>query len=243
MRGYWHFFTCFLAVLGFASTGVAQSLLQLPLDADNCAIHQALSPETATSCNPEHLGPARGIVLRIDKAVKSKKPQVPRNLALSEAGISATGLTAPQTAPQSRVQAAAPKPKRKPGEQPASFRGAAEPPGGYFIQFAFDYADLEGKFLAHLDRLSEVLSVASMARTCVKIIGHTDTVGSIDYNQGLSEQRALTVAKYLMERGNLPAQRLALEAAGETRPLPNVPGNDPLNRRVEFATKQANGQC
>jgi outer membrane protein OmpA-like peptidoglycan-associated protein len=65
--------------------------------------------------------------------------------------------------------------------------------------------------------------------------GHTDTVGSHQYNQDLSERRAESVAQELIVRDVLPG-RLIVRGFGETQPLvptgDNV--NEPQNRRVEI---------
>ncbi len=94
-----------------------------------------------------------------------------------------------------------------------------------------------------MDRLSEVLKVAPLAQTCLKVIGHTDVVGSDAYNVGLSDRRAKSVASYLTGKRGIPGGRISLEAAGEKRPLPNIAGDHALNRRVEFATRESAEGC
>ncbi|MGA2778738.1 MAG: OmpA family protein, partial [Steroidobacteraceae bacterium] len=64
--------------------------------------------------------------------------------------------------------------------------------------------------------------------------GYTDSVGSEDYNQGLSERRAESVRHYLRDQG-IDAGRLTASGKGESNP---VAGNDSAsgrqqNRRVE----------
>lgn len=211
----------------------AQSVLELPLDADNCAIHTALSPETSGQCQKTRQGIGRGIVLRIDAALNQADPVTPPN----------TGSFQPlrPIAPTIRVAAATPE---KPRTTHSGISRAAAPSGdGYFIQFAFDSAVLEPRFKGHLDQLSQVLKVKAMADNCLKIIGHTDTVGSAAYNLRLSGRRAKAVADYLLVEGQIPANRLSTKAEGENRPLPDVDGTDALNRRVEFTTKKGVNGC
>lgn len=67
------------------------------------------------------------------------------------------------------------------------------------------------------------------------VVGHTDSVGSATYNQGLSERRANTVTKALIAKG-VPASQLAASGKGKTQP---VATNDTAagraeNRRVEI---------
>jgi outer membrane protein OmpA-like peptidoglycan-associated protein len=72
----------------------------------------------------------------------------------------------------------------------------------------------------------------------VHVVGHTDTVGSAQFNQGLSERRAASVASYLAGQG-LPASRIREEGRGErellVRTADNV--NERRNRRVDIVVK------
>jgi len=68
------------------------------------------------------------------------------------------------------------------------------------------------------------------------IVGHTDAVGSDDYNQTLSERRARSTAVYLANRG-VTASRLQTVGRGETEPVATNDTEDgrSKNRRVEVA--------
>ena len=224
-------------VLGMTgSFAVGQSRLELPLDADNCAIHNALSPETSGSCWGNVNGPTRGIVLRIDDALTGT--------GVSQPAGSVQSLLQRPIAPTVRVALAAPERIIKNGASPRpASHAAAESKDGYFVQFAFDSSLLEPRFKEHLNRLSEVLTVQAMATSCIKIIGHTDTVGEAGYNLRLSNRRAQSVASYLKESRSIPPRRISIEAAGELRPLPDIRGDSALNRRVEFATKESPDGC
>lgn len=69
----------------------------------------------------------------------------------------------------------------------------------------------------------------------VKISGHADSVGAVDYNQKLSELRAEAVAKVL-GAGDVPIQAAATEAHGQTQPAVMTADetDEPRNRRVEI---------
>jgi len=74
------------------------------------------------------------------------------------------------------------------------------------------------------------------------IVGHTDQVGSADYNQRLSERRASAAAGYLVSQG-VSRSRVATRGLGETEPVqPNdTEAGRAANRRVEvaiFASKE-----
>lgn len=73
----------------------------------------------------------------------------------------------------------------------------------------------------------------------VQISGHTDSDGSNSYNQQLSEERARSVERYLVERG-VDWRRLYTTGFGEDRPMrPNDSAfNKSRNRRIEFSLLQ-----
>ena len=101
------------------------------------------------------------------------------------------------------------------------------------ITFKTDSSDLNPSFFRVLD--SVALVAKEYDKTLVEVAGHTDSTGSEEYNQQLSERRAGTVAEYLRGRGIL-ADRLITVGAGEARPIANndTAGGRAQNRRVEL---------
>jgi len=71
--------------------------------------------------------------------------------------------------------------------------------------------------------------------TKVEIQGHTDNIGSEQYNMKLSEERAQTVRDYLVAKGIDPS-RLTVKGYGESMPVTDnsTPEGRSLNRRIEF---------
>jgi OmpA-OmpF porin, OOP family len=68
----------------------------------------------------------------------------------------------------------------------------------------------------------------------IVINGHTDGVGTIEYNLGLSERRAEAVRQYLITQHGIDPSRLAEKGYGKSQLLlPGDPTNG-LNRRVSF---------
>ena len=67
--------------------------------------------------------------------------------------------------------------------------GAEAPSAALYVQFANGSAELTPKAMAALDELGKALSGSALASYRFRIEGHTDTVGSKDYNQSLSERR------------------------------------------------------
>jgi len=102
------------------------------------------------------------------------------------------------------------------------------------VFFELDKAELKVESLQTLDALVAVL-VAHPEITKVRIEGHTDTQGTDEYNQGLSERRATSVLDYL-EQSGIAAGRLEARGYGESRPLQAGDSEDvhATNRRVEF---------
>ena len=68
----------------------------------------------------------------------------------------------------------------------------------------------------------------------VEIVGHTDSIGSEEYNLELSKQRVLSVAKWLNSNG-VAAEQMVLAGFGESKPIAdnNTPKGRELNRRVD----------
>ncbi|HEY2338153.1 MAG TPA: OmpA family protein [Burkholderiales bacterium] len=88
-------------------------------------------------------------------------------------------------------------------------------------------------FDSTMDKVADV--VLRYGKTTLTVVGHTDDVGSDQYNQKLSEQRAHAVAEYL-ETKRVNSMRLALAGKGETQPIAsnaNESGRQ-QNRRVEI---------
>jgi outer membrane protein OmpA-like peptidoglycan-associated protein len=69
----------------------------------------------------------------------------------------------------------------------------------------------------------------------LEIAGHTDSVGSDQQNQSISERRASSVVSWLSDKG-IPRDRLTAVGYGEERPIVDndTPENRARNRRIEF---------
>ena len=101
------------------------------------------------------------------------------------------------------------------------------------VTFAFDKAEIQPRFYGTLNALAR--SLDTYQATDVEIVGHTDAVGSEDYNLALSERRGRSVADFLVNRSAEPS-RLVVEAMGESEPVASnttVSGRA-ANRRVEI---------
>jgi len=79
-------------------------------------------------------------------------------------------------------------------------------------------------------------SLAKYPNTDLLIVGHTDAVGTSDYNQMLSQRRAAAAANYLASQG-VSSARLQAVGRGETEPIAtnDTEAGRQANRRVEIA--------
>lgn len=107
------------------------------------------------------------------------------------------------------------------------------------IQFEFDsYVLLRSSFV-ELDKVVEYLK--QRPEVNVRLSGHTDFIGSDDYNLILSRNRARSVADHFVSRG-IQSQRIISYGFGKTRPimLEKTDEARKINRRVEirFVTEQ-----
>ena len=144
-------------------------------------------------------------------------------------------VVAPVVPPPAPVVLAPPPPPRV---DPAavcetSLRAAAREG---MIRFERASATLARESFVTLDKL------ATVAKTCpnvaIEIEGHTDSEGTPERNQRLSDRRAQSIVEYLSRTG-VQTQRLTAIGYGETRPLvPNdTAENRAKNRRIEFTVK------
>jgi outer membrane protein OmpA-like peptidoglycan-associated protein len=101
------------------------------------------------------------------------------------------------------------------------------------VTFATDSSDLSPAFFDVLNSVGKVLN--EFNKTVIEVAGHTDSTGSDQYNQALSERRAASVASYLQGRGVI-GERIIMVGMGESRPVADngtVEGRQ-ANRRVEI---------
>jgi outer membrane protein OmpA-like peptidoglycan-associated protein len=102
------------------------------------------------------------------------------------------------------------------------------------IFFDFDKWELKPESYPELDGLCKLLQKHTDIKR-IEIAGHTDDVGSDEYNQALSERRAGAVVKYLIQRG-IAGTRMAGKGYGKKLPLDPAQTDEARskNRRVEF---------
>lgn len=134
---------------------------------------------------------------------------------------------------QFAAPAAAPPPVAQTPTTPPPITTPTPPPcpaSEFTVYFEWDRAELNQAALEVIDQ------AITRAQQCnidsAVVVGHTDTSGSLGYNQGLSERRAAVVRDAMVARG-MGASLITTDARGETdlaRPTPDGV-REPLNRR------------
>ena len=101
------------------------------------------------------------------------------------------------------------------------------------VLFDFDRADLKPGARERLARVAGILSAHPGLK--IEVEGHTDAVGTDDYNQRLSERRASSVSAYLRQQG-IGEAIVATQGFGESRPVATngTAEGRQQNRRVEI---------
>lgn len=109
--------------------------------------------------------------------------------------------------------------------------------GGFVVLknvfFETDSYELKPESKVELQKLIEFLN--QNPTVAIEISGHTDNVGSQEYNQKLSESRAKAVYNYLIDN-NIDAERMSYSGYGFSKPMStnDTPEGRALNRRTEF---------
>jgi len=101
------------------------------------------------------------------------------------------------------------------------------------LNFEYAKAVIKSESFPFLDELADVLVKEPTWK--IKIVGHTDNVGSDASNLELSKKRAIAVSNYLVTKG-VDASKITTDGKGESMPIAtnDTPEGRDKNRRVEF---------
>jgi len=101
------------------------------------------------------------------------------------------------------------------------------------ILFDFDSSVVKPMFSIVLEEIAKILQQKSNKGLVIE--GHTDSIGTAEYNQLLSERRANTIKEFLVSKG-LSASSLTAKGVGEQKPIADNTTREgrKRNRRVEL---------
>jgi outer membrane protein OmpA-like peptidoglycan-associated protein len=100
------------------------------------------------------------------------------------------------------------------------------------ILFDFDRAEIKDRNRVVVDRIGR--RIREVPSAMVKIVGHTDTIGKLDYNVALSKKRAETAFEQILAGGVAAKDRVSFEGKGPVHPLfdNGLPEGRAFNRTV-----------
>ena len=108
------------------------------------------------------------------------------------------------------------------------------------LEITFDYnsADISAKSLQSVQALGRALTNPDLKGSTFVVAGHTDAAGSESYNQDLSERRADSIKRYLMDNYHIASSDLVTVGYGKTKLKdPNQPMAE-VNRRVQVVNME-----
>ncbi len=115
---------------------------------------------------------------------------------------------------------------------------SAKPKIDLEIQFDYNSASISKTSMPAVQELGKALSNPSLKGSTFVVAGHTDGIGSEPFNQDLSERRADTIRRYLVDRFGLDGSDLVTVGYGKTKLKDAQNPADPINRRVEVVNME-----
>jgi outer membrane protein OmpA-like peptidoglycan-associated protein len=98
------------------------------------------------------------------------------------------------------------------------------------INFDYNSANISKQ---SVQALGKALSSPDLKGSTFVVAGHTDAVGGEEYNQELSERRADSIKRFLVDRFGIAGADLVTVGYGKTKPKSGLAPTDPTNRRVQ----------
>lgn len=223
--------------------GLAFALLTSPVaaqearywlnDASDCQVFRMLSDVVPAACAKPGDTMLEGVRTRSWGGVT-------RSIRLhpEPAASAATPPAAPEQTMVAAAQEASPPAAVQQASPPVAAVKQSNPPATKSINarilFDFDSFRLTDDAKAALDRLASVLNDDLMQDKTIEIDGHTDAVGTADYNLTLSQERAEAVRAYLVEKHGIAPERLPVVGKGKTDLYDPAHPDAAVNRRVVF---------
>jgi outer membrane protein OmpA-like peptidoglycan-associated protein len=115
---------------------------------------------------------------------------------------------------------------------------ASKPKIDLEIQFDYNSANIAKTSEASVQALGKALSDPALKGSTFVVAGHTDAIGGDPFNQDLSERRADTIKKYLVQNYGVDGGDLVTVGYGKTKLKDTANGADPINRRVQVVNME-----
>jgi outer membrane protein OmpA-like peptidoglycan-associated protein len=175
------------------------------------------------------LAPAVGLAQSgpsTEQIIKSLTPTSPTG---ATRGLRIAPATAAPSQPQPQSQWTAPV------HAAAAAAPVSAPAISLTVQFTNGSAQLTPQAIQTLDNLGRALSNQALTAYRFRIEGHTDTVGTREYNRELSDRRAAAVVDYIASNFHVDRNRIEAIGMGEDGLLIPTPDQtpEPRNRRVQ----------
>jgi outer membrane protein OmpA-like peptidoglycan-associated protein len=106
------------------------------------------------------------------------------------------------------------------------------------IQFDYNSADISKASMPSVHALGKALTDPSLKGSTFVVAGHTDAVGSEPFNQELSERRADSIKRYLVEKFGIAGSDLVAVGYGKSRLKDAANPTDAANRRVQVVNTE-----
>jgi len=106
------------------------------------------------------------------------------------------------------------------------------------INFDYNSAEINAKSLPSVQALGRALSNPDLKGSTFVVAGHTDAAGGEAFNQDLSERRADSIKKYLVEKYSISATDLVTVGYGKTKLKDPANPLAEVNRRVQVANME-----
>ncbi len=109
------------------------------------------------------------------------------------------------------------------------------------ILFAFDKADIQPQYKAELQKVADLMKSQPGVEAVIE--GHTDSIGSPEYNKQLSQERADSVRGYLVKEFGIDASRLKAVGYGQDKPVASNATREGRQQNRRVVACFSNIQC
>lgn len=177
-------------------------------------------------CQPALVGTAQAQEQTVEEMTAKFKKQKTRGLKIATPGATTPAKQTTETTASTQTAVVAPTTEEVANAVPKEEQVHVN------VVFDHDSAALRADQKPKLAGLCAALKAADVKK--IRILGHTDSSGSAQYNERLSKLRAEEVKRHLAGDCGFPADRMEAQGLGERFPFDAADPRADVNRRVEF---------